>query len=168
MWAKVESGNLVEIIPTPKSVTVGEVLYSSQIFTAWTDTERKEVGVLPLRYTGTYGDDTFYTNADSAPAVGTDEVVITQEKTERSVSDVKATLKQQINKILKTYLDETDWVVVRKAETGKDAPTDIAKWRSDLRIKAAALESSIDGKSSVSDLEGLMASDFHDWPKLGA
>ena len=107
--------------------------------------------------------------------VGSDKVVITKSKSARSVSDVKKDLKEQVNRILKGCLDQTDWVVVRKAETGKDAPADIAKWRSDLRTKAAALESSIDSKSSVSDLQALTVSqsegaapEFDDWPQLSS
>ena len=112
--------------------------------------------------------------------VGSDKVVITKSKSARSVSDVKKDLKKEVNRILKGCLDRTDWVVVRKAETGKDAPADIAKWRTDLREKAAALETSIDSKSNIAGLEtitaftqemanaGKTASEFDDWPQLSS
>ena len=176
MWARIEDGKIVQTISSPKSVIVNNIHYQAAMFgSAWTNEERKAIGIIPFEYSGSHGDSRFYNNSESSPVVGSDKVVITKSKSARSVSDVKKDLKEQVNRILKGCLDQTDWVVVRKAETGKDAPADIAKWRSDLRTKAAALESSIDSKSSVSDLQALTVSqsegaapEFDDWPQLSS
>ena len=181
MWARIEDGKIVQTISSPKSVIVNNIHYPAAIFgSAWTNEERKAIGIIPFEYSGSHGDDRFYTNSESTPVVGSDKVVITKSKSARSVSDVKKDLKEQVNRILKGYLDQTDWVVVRKAETGKDAPADVAKWRTDLREKADALETSIDSKSNIAGLEtitaftqemanaGKTASVFDDWPQLSS
>ena len=87
--------------------------------------------------------------------MGSDSVVITRTQNSRSVSDIKTTMKSLTNSALSSYLTQTDWVVIRKAETGKDAPTDLATWRSDLRARAVEIETAIDEKSSVADLEAM-------------
>tara|TARA_R100001129_G_C5306619_1_gene243947 strand:- start:129 stop:683 length:555 start_codon:yes stop_codon:yes gene_type:complete len=178
MWARIEDGEIVQTISSPKSIVVNHVHHPKAIFgSSWTNEERKAIGIVPYEYPGSHGDSRFYNNSESSPVVGSDKVVITKSKSARSVSDVKKDLKKEVNRILKGCLDRTDWVVVRKAETGKDAPADIAKWRTDLREKAAALETSIDSKSDIAGLEaiaaftqemadaGKTASEFDDWPK---
>lgn len=181
MWARIVGDQLVEIISHPKSIVINNVQHPKEIFgSSWTNEERKAIGIVPYEYSGSYGDSRFYTNSESSPVVSSDKVVVTRSKSARSVSDVKKDLKEEVNRILKGCLDQTDWVVVRKAETGKDAPANIAKWRADLREKATALEASIDSKSDIAGLEaitaltqemvdaGKTASEFSDWPKLSS
>ena len=84
-------------------------------------------------------------------------------------------MKNSVSKTLGGYLEQTDWIVIREQDNGTAKPADLAKWRTDLRAKAAALETSIDSKSDVAGLEAMtivtpeMAekeenAEFHDWP----
>tara|TARA_Y100001973_G_scaffold90071_1_gene137161 strand:+ start:148 stop:315 length:168 start_codon:yes stop_codon:yes gene_type:complete len=48
MWARIMGSQLVEIINQPKSMTINNVQYPKSIFTrAWTDEERKAIGIVP-------------------------------------------------------------------------------------------------------------------------
>ncbi|MAK52238.1 hypothetical protein, partial [Marinobacter sp.] len=70
-----------------------------------------------------------------------------------------------------------DWIVIREQDNGTAKPSDLAKWRTDLRAKAAALETAIDDKTDVAGLEamtvfteemkdaGKKASEFDEWPE---
>ena len=85
-------------------------------------------------------------------------------------------MKNHVDNVLKSYLEQTDWIVIREQDNGTAKPADLAKWRTDLRAKAAALETAIDAKSDVAGLEamtvltkemadaGKKASEFDEWP----
>jgi len=156
MWALVNDGLVVKTINNPKPMIVDDIRHPKEIFTrAWTDAERKAIGILPYVFEGSYVKNMFYTTSESSPSVGSDSVVITRTQTSRSVSDIKTTMKSLTNSALSSYLTQTDWIVIRKADTGEDAPADLAQWRTDLRAKAAEIETAIDEKSSVADLEAM-------------
>jgi len=178
MWARIVDGKIVQTISNPKPLTINNVQYPSSIFTsAWTDEERKVLSILPYEYVGSWVDDMFYTSSESNPIIEENKVVITRIKKARDIDQIKITMKNHVNSILKNYLEQTDWIIIREQDNSTAKPTDLAKWRDDLRIKAKALETSIDSKSDVADLEeitmftqemqdaGKIASEFYDWPK---
>ena len=76
-------------------------------------------------------------------------------------------------------LDQTDWAVIRKADTGVAVPTKIATWRAAIRTKATEMEKAIDDASDMAAFKALflthnMDSDgkvtksgiLFDWPEL--
>ena len=178
MWARIMGSQLVEIINTPKAMTINNVQYSKAIFTsAWTDEERKSLGIVPYVYEGSGRENMFYTSSESSPAVQADKVVVTKSQTPRDVDAIKNTMKNHVSSVLQSTLAQTDWIVIREQDNGTAKPADLAKWRTDLRAKAAALETAIDAKSDVAGLEGMTifteemrnagkeASEFDEWPK---
>ena len=53
MWGRVLNGQLVEIINQPKAIMINDVQHPKTIFTqAWTNEERKAIGILPYTYSG--------------------------------------------------------------------------------------------------------------------
>ena len=117
----------------------------------------------------------FYSTSEAAPAVEENRVVVRRTQSANNVDDVKAVMKTSVSKTLGNYLDQTDWIVIREQDNGTAKPADLAKWRTDLRAKAAALETSIDSKSDVAGLEAMTivteemfknneSAEFYDWP----
>ena len=177
MWARIVDNKIVQTISNPKAMTINNVQYSKAIFTsAWTDEERKALGIVPYVYEGSRVENMFYTSSESSPAVQADKVVVTKSKTARDIKDIKATMKKHVSSVLQSTLAQTDWIVIREQDNGTAKPADLAKWRTDLRAKAAALETAIDAKSDVAGLEamtvftkemeeaGKKASEFDEWP----
>ena len=177
MWARIMGSQLVEVINQPKAMTINNVQYPKSIFgSAWTDEERKALGIVPYVYEGSRVENMFYTSSDSAPVVETDRVVVTRTNTARDIDNIKATMKKHVSNVLSGYLTQTDWIVIREQDNGTVKPADLAKWRTDLRAKAVALETAIDDKSDVAGLEamtayteemreaGKLASEFDEWP----
>ena len=177
MWARIMGSQLVEIINQPKSMTINNVQYPKSIFTrSWTDEERKALGIVPYVYEGSRVENMFYTSSESAPAVKADKVVVTRTQTARDIDDIKDTMKKHVSDVLSGYLTQTDWIVIREQDNGTAKPADLAKWRTDLRAKAVALETAINNKSDVAGLEamtifteemqdaGKKASEFNEWP----
>jgi len=177
MWARIMGEQLVEMISRPKELTIDNVVYPKQIFTSWTVGQRTSLGIVPVEKSGSYIDNMFYTSTESAPAVQADKVVVSYSQVANKVSDVKVSMKTHINKVLQDTLSQTDWVVTRKTETARNAPVKIAKWRADLRDKAVALETAIDSKTTLEELEamtvitaaqfdaGVTTAEFHNWPE---
>jgi len=177
MWARIMGSQLVEIINIPKPMTINDIQYPVSIFTrAWTDEERKALGIVPYVYEGNGVENMFYTSSESSPAVQADKVVVTKSRTPRDIKDIKDTMKNHVSSVLQGSLAQTDWIVIREQDNGTAKPADLAKWRTDLRAKAAALETAIDAKSDVAGLEamtvftkemedaGKKASEFDEWP----
>ena len=178
MWARIMGSQLVEVISQPKSVTVNGVVHPKAIFTrAWTDEERKALGIVPYVYEGSMVENMFYTSSESAPVVEENRVVVTRSQTAKDVDDIKSVMKKNVSDALSSYLAQTDWIVIREQDTGAAKPADLAQWRTDLRAKADALETAIDSKTDVAGLEamtvltqemvdaGKVASEFNDWPE---
>ena len=178
MWARIMGNQLVEIINRPKPMIINNVQYSTAIFSsAWSNEDRKAIGIVPFEYSGESVENMFYTSSESSPSVKSDKVVVTRTKNARNVDDIKTTMKINVNNCLASYLQQTDWIVIREQETSKAKPSDLAKWRTDLRTKAAELETAINNKTDVAGLEamtvfteemkdaGKKASEFDDWPK---
>ena len=177
MWARIMGSQLVEIISIPKPMTINDIQYPFSIFTkAWTDEERKALGIVPYVYEGNATENMFYTSSESSPVVQADKVVVTKSQTPRDVDAIKNTMKNHVSSVLQSTLAQTDWIVIREQDNGTAKPADLAKWRTDLRAKAAALETAIDDKTDVAGLEamtvfteemkdaGKKASEFDEWP----
>ena len=177
MWARIMGSQLVEIINIPKAMTINNIQYPVSIFTrAWTDEERKALGIVPYVHEGSGVENMFYTFSESSPVVKADKVVVTRSQTARDIDAIKNTMKNHVSSVLKSTLEQTDWIVIREQDNGTAKPADLAKWRTDLRAKAAALETAIDAKSDVAGLEamtvftkemedaGKKASEFDEWP----
>ena len=177
MWARIMGSQLVEIINTPKPMTINNIQYPVSIFTrAWTDEERKALGIVPYVYEGNAIENMFYTSSESSPVVEENRVVVTRSQTARDIDAIKDTMKNHVSSVLQSTLQQTDWIVIREQDNGTAKPEDLAQWRIDLRAKAAALETAIDAKLDVAGLEamtvftqamenaGKKASEFDEWP----
>jgi hypothetical protein len=86
-------------------------------------------------------------------------------------SNEKLNVKQQ----QASLLAQTDWAVVRKADTTTAVPTKIATWRAAIRTKATAMEDAIDASSDMDafkalflvwDGDGNKTGILFDWPEL--
>ena len=72
MWARIESNKIVEYYDRKQSIVLNNVRYSSQIFTIWTDAQRKDLGIVPVVISGTHLDTRFYIEKDYSDALAGD------------------------------------------------------------------------------------------------
>ena len=178
MWARTSGNQVLEIIRVPKGMKINGVQYPETIFTdAWTDAERKAIGIVPYEYTGKLRNDMFYTTSESAPIVLDHKVTVTRTTTARELSDIKTTMKSQINAVMSSLFATTDWYFIRKLDSGKEVPDDIVKWRDAIRAKGVELEAAIDSKGNIAGLEAMTivtpemleddieaVAEINDWP----
>ena len=72
MWARIENNKIVEYYDRKQSIVLNNVRYSSQIFTIWTDAQRKDLGILPVVISGSHLDTRFYIEKNHSDAIAED------------------------------------------------------------------------------------------------
>ena len=60
-----------------------------------------------------------------------------------------------IDQDLRAFLSKTDWYITRKSETDTAIPSDISKYRADVRTATATIETKINNCSKLSELMAL-------------
>ena len=109
MWARIMGNQLVDIIHQPKAMTINDVQYPKSIFgLAWTNEERKALGIVPYVYEGSYIANMFYSTSEAAPVVEEDRVVVRRTQSANNIDDIKAAMKNSVSKTLSGYLEQTD------------------------------------------------------------
>jgi hypothetical protein len=94
---------------------------------------------------------------------------------------VKSNLKNEVKTQQASYLAQTDWAIVRKADKGTAVPSNIQTWRDAIRTKATEMETAIDNAADTAAVEALFLkwttdSDgktiqsgiLYEWPELGS
>ena len=171
MYALVESGSITKIFTNPKGFVLNNNQYPADIFSKWTKDEKEAIGIYEVemdnskrkdeqwyintnvtyafgsgKVTGSYGDATAKAHADT--------LWTSQDKTDgkipadKDVGDVKVEgLKTILIRNIKAQaagiLQETDWYVIRKADSGTAVPSAITTHRAAVRTKCASMETSI-------------------------
>ena len=168
MFALVESGSITKMMRGNLGLKIGDNQYPADIFTKWTESERNAIGVYTIEIDNTNKkDEQWYINTGMSYAYdssankvkgtyGTatarahaDTLWTEKDKTDgnipsdKDVGDVaseglKTILIRQVKRDAQTILSETDWYVVRKADTDEAIPSAIATHRAALRTKQAA------------------------------
>ena len=181
MWARIESNNIVEYYDKKQSIVLNNVRYSSQIFTIWTDAQRKDLGILPVVISGSHLDTRFYIEKNHSDAIAGDGNSVIRtigvKAADKALEDVDAVDEdgnkvkdaegnQVINYGLKHnaiqkvkaqqagYLAETDWYIIRKADAGTAIPSNIQTWRNAIRSDATAIETAI---TNAADMDAFIA-----------
>ena len=72
MWARIEDNNIVEYYDRKQSLLLNDVRYSSQIFTIWTDAQRKDLGIVPVVISGSHLDNNYYIEHNHSDAIAGD------------------------------------------------------------------------------------------------
>ena len=72
MWARIEDNKIVEYYDRKQSIVLNNVRYSSQIFTIWTDTQRKDLGIVPIVISGSHLDTNYYIEHNHSDAIAGD------------------------------------------------------------------------------------------------
>jgi hypothetical protein len=181
MWARIESNNIVEYYSQKKSIVLNNVRYSSQIFTIWTDAQRKDLGIVPVVISGSHLNNKYYTEKNHSDTIAGDGNSVIRtigvKVADKALEDVDAvdedgnkvkdadgnqliTRGLKYNAIQKVkeqqagYLAQTDWYIIRKADAGTAIPSNIQTWRNAIRTDATAIETAI---TNAADMNAFIA-----------
>ena len=181
MWARIEDNNIVEYYDRKQSLLLNDVRYSSQIFTIWTDAQRKDLGIVPVVISGSHLDTKYYIEHNHSDAIAGDGNSVIRtigvKAADKALEDVDAVdadgnkvkdadgnqvinygLKHNAIQKVKTqqagYLAQTDWYIIRKADAGTAIPSNIQTWRNAIRSDATAIETAI---TNAADMNAFIA-----------
>jgi hypothetical protein len=176
MWARIENNNIIEYYDRKQSIVLNEVRYSSQIFTIWTDEQRKELGIVPIVISGSHLDTKYYIEKDHSDAISEDGNSVIRtigvkaadrklENEDAKDADGNQLLNDDGSKTINyglkhnaiqkvknqqgSFLTQTDWYIIRKADVGTDIPTAIQTWRDAIRADATRIENAITAVSTM-------------------
>ena len=179
MWALVESGSVTKVYTRPRSLTIGDVSYPSNIFTMWTSSELEALGIYEVVIDNTnLKDQQYYINTDQtfAFASGTvtasygsaiaqaiaDTLYTAEDETdglgtegEVKSTGLKTSHKENINQQASSLLSQTDWYSIRAADGGTAVPSSVSNHRTAVRTKANAMCTLIDNAANVDALAAL-------------
>ena len=147
-----------------------------------TDAEKKAVGLVweddPAPY-----DSRFYWDAKTPRAI--DDIkqgdekgdpILDEDGNQRIALGLKTKWKNKTKKTAGTLLQDTDWYVVRKSETGAAIPSAVTTYRAAVRTKSGTIETAIDNAAdhaafvalfdSPTDADGKVTGNppINDWP----
>ena len=185
MWARIENNNIVEYYDRKKSLVLNNVRYSSQIFTIWTDEQRKELGIVPIVISGSHLNTKYYTEHNHSDAISEDGNSVIRtigvQAADRALEDINAVdedgeplldrdgvqvitrgLKynaiQDVKKQQSGFLTQTDWYIIRKADNGTAIPSVIQTWRDAIRTDATRIENAITAVTTMDQFIALHTS----------
>ena len=69
---------------------------------------------------------------------------------------LKSQFIQEVKTQQASLLSQTDWAIVRKADTNIDVPANIQQWRNEIRLAASVMEDAISQVTTIEAMENLM------------
>ena len=189
MWARIENNNIVEYYDRKQSLLLNDVRYSSQIFTIWTDTQRKDLGIVPIVISGSHLDTNYYIEHNHSDAIAGDGNSVIRtigvKAADRALEDVDAVdedgnaildqygvqmvtrgLKynaiQKVKQQQSGYLSRTDWYIIRKADAGTAIPTAIQTFRNAIRADATRIENAITAATTMDEFIALHTTTYNE------
>jgi len=187
MWALVEDNAVVKIINNPKTMVIGDVRHSRNIFSSrWTNEEREAIGIYEVVFDNSNKkDEEYYINTNQSFDYADGQVTAsygtatpkqladslwTQEDSDngdmpddKEVGDVKVKgLKSQKKQIIKNQasglLAPTDWYVIKATDVEDySVPSAVSTFRANVRTRSNEMETAIDNASDVDALATLYA-----------
>ena len=166
MWALVESGSVSKVYTRPKSLTIGDVNYPSNIFNLWTSSQLEAIGIYEVVVDNTnFKNPEYYINTNQTFAFAGGTVTATYgTATARPLDDsgsgetlvrgLKYTRSQIIDNQAYSLLLPNDWMVVKATETGGSVESDWTTYRAAVRTADASMKTKI---NAVSDVDALAA-----------
>ena len=183
MWARIEDNKIVEYYDRKQSIVLNNVRYSSQIFTIWTDEQRKDLGIVPVVISGTHLDSNYYIEKNHSDAIAGDGNSVIRtigvKAADKNLNDgqapdgtsandpkldrdgnqmitrgLKYNAIQKVKRQQAGYLAETDWYIIRKTDVGTAIPSNIQTWRNAIRADATRIETAI---TNAADMNAFIA-----------
>ena len=139
-----------EIIKTPKSIEINDVLYPRTIFKD--STTLTSLGI--KAYREVTPDSRYYWNGSFTVNTSGSEVVGTYASTARDVATLKANMLAKANSAVASRHDAIDWYWSRAAKGGTAVSSEIQNYATALYSEHETIKTAI---NAISDLAGVMA-----------
>ena len=144
----------IGLVKTPRGVTLSGVQHPRNIFTLWSKADLAAIGIKPASITAV---DSRYNNTgeltwDTSGA----EAVGTYATTDRVAADLKASRTADVQSQAASFLNGSDWYVIRETEGGTACPADWKTYRAAVRTES---NSKVTAIAALADLDAIKAFD---------
>ena len=141
MYAIVKADQVIKILNGGQAyVTEDGTQHPSNIFKLWETSKLNEIGIYPIEEQ----------NLSIEYKINSNTVTSIKSKKDRDFNEVKINELKDINQIQNNLLSPTDWYYIRKIDKSTDIPSDVQKYRDDIRT---AGDSMIKAITDASDKE---------------
>lgn len=157
MFAIVQNGQIVQLIPPGTAFELNGVNYPANWCNLSTPAEKTAIGMVDVVY-GPAPSETYYWVTEDAPVYNTEtaQVDINFTATPKDLDPLKSEQVTATNQAAYNILLPSDWMVVRATETGTDpVPADWNTWRQAIRQQAADQVAAINACVDVAQLAAL-------------
>ena len=181
MFALVKDDKIEKIFTRPVGIMIDNNQYPREVFTLWTNEERKNIGIYEVITDSTNKkDESFYINTNEEYTFSDEQVTrswgtATSKRLEdgdakdedgENILDedgnqvINYGLKTEKKRIIKQQasglLNPTDWYVIKATEVESyNIPENITTFRTEVRTKSNEMETKIDACNSVDELKSL-------------
>ena len=149
-WVIVEHGAVVREFNRPTAFTYKDLQYPSNWIQNATDAEKSAIGLVEVTISGARKNSEYYDSELGNIVIASDgSASRTWKNTAKTLSTVQSTKIQNAKRDANTMLSNTDWYVVRKAETDVAVPSEITAYRTAVRTCYGNLKTAINAASNI-------------------
>jgi hypothetical protein len=178
MWALVDDAdNVTEIIAHPKSLIIDDIRHPKKIFSAWTDAEKRAIGLYEVTPASKF-DESYYINSNASYAkVGTKVVETITKVADKALADInevdengdplldddgvqvvtlglKSNAKNKATAQANGYLQGFEWLIARKVTANTAIPSAITTYMAAIRTDHGNICTALD---AASDMDAFIA-----------
>jgi len=141
MWSQVSGGQVLRVHAHPVPLVIGDTQYPKNIFTLWSKSELKAIGIMP--YSETRVDSRYKHSGKLSYEIGEDEVTGTYATTDKDYAKLKLSMLERTKDKASSLLARDDWMAVRASEGGTAIPDNIKAYRVAVRKESNDKETAI-------------------------
>ena len=138
--------------------TLGDVQYPANWLNMSTAEEKAAIGLQEVVIENQPADERFYWVSENL-----DGATLTYVNTPKDLDTLKSNWKDQVNNIVYTTLQPSDYMPARAFETGEPMDEAWKTYRSEVRAYAATTKGAIEASDDVAELANIVTN--LDWPK---
>ena len=190
MWALLDdSDNITEIIAHPKSLVIDNIRHPKALFSAWTDAEKKAIGIVPVTTTGNHLDIKYYIEVDEAFAVAGDKNSVVRtigvKAADRKLTDtdevdedgdplldddgvqvvtlgLKSNAKNKATTQSSGLLKGFGWLIQRKVTASVAIPSAVTTYMAAIRTDHGNICTAIDGANTMAKFIALHTTTYNE------
>jgi molybdopterin converting factor small subunit len=152
MWAQVSNNEVVRVLAHPSNIESDGVTHPKSIFTKWSATDLKSVGIYP--YSSNLIDTRYHYAGEVSYVVDTDSVTGTYATTDKDIADLKKTMISNSRSTAALILARDDWMSIRESEGGTAMASNLKSYRADVRTESGTKETEI---NALADMDAVKA-----------
>ena len=186
MWALVDDAdNVTEIIAHPKSLIIDDIRHPKKIFSAWTDAEKRAIGLYEVTPASKF-DESYYINSNASYAkVGTKVVETITKVADKALADVnevdengdplldddgvqvvtlglKSNAKNKATAQANGYLQGFEWLIARKVTANTAIPSAITTYMAAIRTDHGNICTALDAASDMAAFIALHTTTYNE------